>query len=410
MLDKFLSYIRREYQIDLKGAKLLLAVSGGVDSMVLLDLCQSLEIEIGVVHVDHHTRSGESTKDALFVEGYCAHRSIPFYLLEYQHDKGNFQEGARSFRYHSMLKLLKEHGYHYLCTAHHEQDHLESFLMGLGRGTGLNGIKGVLACEPPILRPLIFNSKESILNYASSNELAWVEDESNTLNTYERNKIRNILLPSLHQVSDTFINGLLTSQGILNKERLLLFELLHGIQSSALSKRKGRFYLNKADYLSLKNGYTALYWTLQQYGFTYDQSSKILSSNVGSIFRSNSHELLVDRDYILWRETMYDEDLTIRLNSPMNFDYLGYSISVQLPEHLDPLWIRKRKAGDVLQLKNGLHKSVKKYLIDQKINRWDKEEVLLLCTEDAVIDLIFPVHIATSNAKKLGVDIAVQAL
>jgi tRNA(Ile)-lysidine synthase len=409
MLDNFLSYISTEYQINLSGSRVLLAVSGGIDSMVLLHLFQQLDVEIGVAHVDHHTRDGHSTLDAQFVKDYCYAHSIPFYLIDYKHTRGSFQDAARVFRYRRMKVLLKDYNYKYLLTAHHEDDNLESFLMGLSRGTGLNGLKGVLPVDLPILRPLLFTSKASIRNYADANKIAWVDDKSNTSNAYLRNRVRNILLPTLESVKAGYKEGLLQSHSILSKERALLNELLSKMYNSGHYQKKNRWYIDKSVYVNLYNGPTALFWFLQEYGFTFDQSTNMLTSKVGSLFQSAEHEVLVDRNALLLRAIQKKEDFFLESKTDIEFSYLGVDVSIHFRNGPKHITVRTRRAGDRVKLRNGLHKSLKKHLVDQKVNIWDKEDVLLLCMEDKVVDIIFPDILATHNAKDLGMDVIIKS-
>ena len=200
MLDKF----KRENLTQIKKKNILIAVSGGIDSMVLLHLCLHCEFsKIGVIYINHHTRQGMSAQDGKLVEAFCRRNEIPYYQQNYQHRTGNFQEEARNFRYKAFYKIAQRHHYHLIATAHHQDDVIESYLMSIFRGSGSGHTLGIHRQTDQIIRPILSFHKEEISRYAIKNDLPYVDDSSNADNRYTRNFIRHQVLP---QLQDKFPN------------------------------------------------------------------------------------------------------------------------------------------------------------------------------------------------------------
>ena len=179
-----------------------LAVSGGCDSMVLLSLFQKQVKNFSVLHVNYNLRGAESDKDEALLRKYCATKSIPIYVLNYDlsmdlKDGGNMQSIARNVRYDFFKTFLFKHQTSILCLGHHKDDQEENFWMSMARGGGLRAMAGMTTFSPPFLRPFLNYRKEELIKYARLQKLIWREDRSNQSNTYTRNIWRNILLPQL---------------------------------------------------------------------------------------------------------------------------------------------------------------------------------------------------------------------
>ena len=188
--------------------KVLLALSGGLDSMVLLHLLQRaasrFHLQICAAHVNYGLRGAESEADANFVHASCERLKIPCEILSWQQDSGeNPHDAMRQFRYGKFWQRCKDNACHALLTAHHRDDQVETVLMHLLRGSGLKGLAGMqlreARCEGVLLRPLLRTSKTELLEYAQSEKVAYREDSSNLEQTYQRNWLRHEIVARLQE-------------------------------------------------------------------------------------------------------------------------------------------------------------------------------------------------------------------
>ena len=200
MLAQFQNHINHNFNF-LAQKKLIIAVSGGLDSMVLLHLFQNIKQEIAIAHCNFQLRGLESFEDQSFVQNYASANDIPIFVTQF--DTQNFakdfklstQVAARNLRYDWFYELLEAENFDYILTAHHSDDNLETFIINLSRGTGLDGLVGIPAINDKIVRTLLVFSRLEIENYATQNNIFWREDSSNASDKYLRNKIRHDIIP-----------------------------------------------------------------------------------------------------------------------------------------------------------------------------------------------------------------------
>lgn len=230
----FFSIIKRTLETELyvdKKSKILLAVSGGVDSISLLDIFVNLKDEMGfelaVVHFNHKLREKESDRDQRFVEKVCKHNSITLYktssdIEKFADDKSlSIEEAARIKRYQFFEKVSNKQKYEYLATAHTKNDLAETFLLNLFRGSGLHGLTSIpirrkLTKSAFVIRPLINLTKDSLIEYANMRGIKWVEDKTNDELIYTRNKIRNLLIPEIESnYNPNFVNTIERTASII---------------------------------------------------------------------------------------------------------------------------------------------------------------------------------------------------
>jgi len=203
--DEFIAFIKK-HQLFSSNHRLLLAVSGGVDSVVLCELCKEAGFDFVIAHCNFQLRGEESEQDNVFVEQLAAHYGAPFLTTRFDTEayasehKLSIQEAARKLRYHWFEAMLQQHRLQYIVTAHHLNDNIETMVMHFFRGTGIQGLRGMLPKQGHIVRPLLFATKETIRAFAVEKQLQWREDSSNVLDKYTRNFFRNQLLPLIQQV------------------------------------------------------------------------------------------------------------------------------------------------------------------------------------------------------------------
>ena len=196
-------------------AKFLIGVSGGIDSMVCLDLARKYTKNISVAHINYKLRGKESDRDEKIVRDYCLKWNIPFHLQVSRIDKSkNIQLEARNLRYSFYEEMLKTNELDFTITAHHLNDNVETFFLNASRGSGINGLIGIPSIRKQIIRPLINVSKTQIMDYSAKIQLKFGEDSSNKTSDYNRNFLRNKVLPLLNDQFPTFFDKI--SDTILN--------------------------------------------------------------------------------------------------------------------------------------------------------------------------------------------------
>jgi len=191
-----------------EGAKVLVALSGGVDSMVLLHLCMDAGLEVVVAHVNYKLRGEDSDSDAALAQRVCADNNLPFYSKNAEGlsgDKGSFQDKARQFRYDWFSRIMREENARFLMTAHHLDDRVETLFMNLARGAGVKGLKSIPERNLRTLRPLLRFRKNELIAFAAEEGIEWREDASNEKDLYLRNKVRQTLIPAFEDLGDSAV-------------------------------------------------------------------------------------------------------------------------------------------------------------------------------------------------------------
>ena len=202
----------------------LLAVSGGIDSMVLLAVFHKLNLPFEVAHINYQLRGEESEQDQALVHKYCSERNITYHLnradlqQKLDEDGGNLQQEARKIRYDFFRSILENRSLNCIVTAHHQDDQIETFWLMLSRSAGITGLSGMESFSKTIFRPLLPCSKIEILEWAESNKIQWREDRSNSSNNYQRNLWRNKLLPYLQTEIPTLNDSVLLLMNYFKEE------------------------------------------------------------------------------------------------------------------------------------------------------------------------------------------------
>lgn len=289
-----------------KEDRILLAVSGGVDSMAMLDLFLRSGFHVGVGHCNFQLRGTDSTADEELVERVCEKADVPFHLkrfdtLDYCQQTGlSVQGAARQLRYDWFDEVIDTKGYTCVATAHHLNDNLETTIINLVRGSGLAGLVGIPRKTSKIIRPLIDFNKNEILAYAKGNQLEWREDVSNERDDYDRNFIRHQIVPLLKQLNsgleETFRR---TNERLLGAEDLFQRQL-NQIRDQYTQVEQNQFTIDKNIIVATDFPQVVLWELLKGFGFNYQQAcdAVTISSGVsGRKFLSNEFQLTIDRDH-----------------------------------------------------------------------------------------------------------------
>ena len=411
MLTKFQHHIAQNFS-QLKDKKLLLAVSGGVDSMVLLDLFYKLRFDISVVHCNFQLRGKESDADEMLVRETCQDSYIPYFIksfdtLEFaKENKLSIQLAARKLRYDWFQEIISL-GFDYVLTAHHLDDNVETFLINFTRGTGLEGLTGIPAQNGNINRPLLPFSREEIENYALENKIQWREDSSNASDKYFRNKLRHNIVPTLKELNTGFLDSfqntlhhLQQSESLVNDASKLVFE-------KVAEEKENQLEIHLKPLLEFQNYKAYLYQWLKEYGFSaWNDIYDLVEAQSGKQVFSESHFLLKDREKLILSErneinkseVFIIESLDSKVNIPLKlrfckavniFETDSNCIFVDESKIKFPLTIRKWQEGDYFY-PSGMNgkKKLSKYFKDEKYSLLDKENQWLLCSEDQIIWVI----------------------
>lgn len=402
MFNKLITYITQK-KIFTPQDKILLAVSGGIDSVVLTDLFSHLRQhyqQVALAHCNFQLRGTASDNDEAFVQQLAQHYDFPFFVTRFETytlakvQKGSIQMVARNLRYEWFNKLKEKEGYDYIATAHHQSDTTETVLLNLVRGTGIAGLHGIKQKQGTIIRPLLFASRQEIETYAAENQLKWREDASNKDNKYYRNRLRNEVIPVLKTMNPNLEKTLAQSvEKISAVERFFLAEVQR-IENELMEEGCGAFFLDIEKFNVIQEKLIILSEILKKFGFSYIQSKDILTSiegESGKQFLSPTHVLVKDRAKLvitaiatkgtekILLETLANNETIISENPALQLVRQTITSKFKIPRKtqiacLDwakltlPLTIRPWKQGDWFKpLGMNQRKKLSDFLINQKI-------------------------------------------
>jgi tRNA(Ile)-lysidine synthase len=394
-------------------SKFLIGVSGGMDSMVCLELARKFSENISVAHVNYKLRGNESDRDEKIVKDYCLKWGIPFYLLVSKLDKSkNIQQEARNSRYSYYNEILTTNNLDYIITAHHLNDNVETFLLNTFRGSGINGLTGIPSTRKQIIRPLISIPKQEILKYCNSHKLKFGEDISNKSSDYKRNFLRNNVLPLLTDQFPDFFNRVSNTISNVKSDKKLLAQLIKKEVEGVITKKDD-------GYLIRNNNISSHAWFhfLRDFGFNHKQVIQWVENDhqSGKTIFSEQYELSNNREeWLLYPiEKSKNIELKIKLDEsitnpiflscktitpPTSFDpnkSIGY---FDLDKLQFPLTVSKWESGDNIQpLGMKGSKKISDILIDNKVSNREKRNVWLLKSNNSIIWLIG--HVVHENFK-----------
>lgn len=397
---RFSRYVE-DYKLFTKTDKVLVAVSGGRDSMLLLTLLHRYGVEMELVHCNFQLRNEESDGDEALVLKYAGQLGIKTHVRRFdtiayaQKHKMSIQMAARELRYDWFEKVREERACKYIAIAQHKNDHVETVLLNLSRGTGLLGMQGILPKRGRLLRPLLFMTSKEVLEAVNILEIPYRDDSSNFSNKYARNKIRLDIIPQFEQLSPDFIQVM--EDNIVRfqeSQRVLQYFVEQKRKELLLKIGPNEWEIAKE---SIRGQDLALlYFLFEPFGFSKNILADLVQSldkESGRVFESDGYQLLLDRTKLRLRYNRYEEEVA-QLNADQdNLIWRNYSFTVSTSQDLSidrdtsvalldydklvfPLKVRSWQEGDNFQpLGMEGKKKVSDFLIQKKINLFDKREV-----------------------------------
>lgn len=407
MLQKLSQHINKNLSF-LKEKKLLIAISGGIDSVVLAHLLSALNFDISLAHCNFNLRGKESDLDEEFVIHLGERLNLNLFKIGFntneiaKENKQSTQIAARELRYDWFQKLIKQNSFDYVLTAHHADDNLETFLINLTRGSGLDGFTGIPEKNGNIVRPLLKFSRETILAYAKNNNIDWREDKSNASTKYIRNKIRHKILPVLKEINPSLLETFAKTSEHLKESQQIIEDRIEKIALEVLSTQQNSIKINikKINQLSKPKAY--LYQLLNKYNFTeWNDVYQLLSAQSGKQIFSKTHTLLKDRDFLVLSKIDFSAALEMTFQITENQSEITKPIHLKLEEiqekstenkqtiYIDkqhlvfPLKLRKWQNGDFFYPSGMVgKKKLSKYFKDEKISLLEKQNTWILCNNN----------------------------
>ncbi len=417
MLESFLAFMLEHQLLPQKGATLL-AVSGGIDSVVMTQLFHQANLHFSIAHCNFGLRGVASDQDEAWVRALAQQYEVAYYTQPFNvsaHARAkdiSIQMAARELRYAWFQALCEEHGVEKVATAHHNNDSLETVLLHFTKGTGLAGLHGILPAQGRYIRPLLFASKANIIQYAQTEGLAWREDSSNQKDGYQRNLIRNHIVPQLRKINPSLETTFLTTVERLRQAEAFFNEQITTIRQQACWQQATEYYINIQALQDKPWALVVLWELLKPFGFHFASLKKHLASPpaTGIRLQSASHYLYVDRGQ--WIVTPCSPPASPAVYpleaTTTTLNILHYTLQcAQVPRSqyqlvadkavaaLDqaklqfPLVVRRWQPGDAFYpLGMQQRKKLSDFLIDNKVPRPLKAQVWVVTSGGAIVWVI----------------------
>lgn len=412
MLEKLRQHLNINFPY-LQNSTVAIAVSGGLDSMVLAHLLLKLEYNISVLHCNFTLRGEDSNQDQQFVSHFSSQHQVPFYSVKFDtkafadDNKVSIQMAARQLRYRWFSEQAHQRKIDYVLTAHHADDNAETFLINMSRGSGVDGLVGIPALNGNIVRPLLPFSRAELEDYANQHSVQWREDSSNASDNYLRNKIRHHVLPALKNIDSDFLKSMQKSQDYLRQTNTMAEDAAVLVFQKVAQYANDEVHFNLNELMKLPNYKSYLYRWLREYDFTaWEDIYQLTDSQTGKQVVAPKYRLFKNRHFLILSPLLEDAEVEYivnegqrEVNLPLNLVFTPVdamsnpsdtTIFVDLDILQYPLVIRKWREGDTFYPlgMNGQSKKVSKHLKDKKISLSDKEKIWLLCSNNQIVWII----------------------
>lgn len=419
MLSSFITYIQQQKLFRLSRDRILIAVSGGMDSVALVQLCKKAGVKFGIAHCNFQLRDKESDADALFVERLADEVGVPFYQISFEtkkeaaRSKKSIQVAARDLRYEWLENIRNANDYQYIAVGHHHNDSIETLLINLTMGCGIRGLHGILPKNGLLIRPLLFSTRADIEAYIQQHRFNYQEDSSNSSTKYTRNALRHLVVPQLQRINPN-LEQTFEENFLRFRETEALYDYaIQQLKKETVTQKENTLWIEIEGVSKAPSPLSLLYEILQAYHF---KSSKIQyiynrrTEESGALYTSKTHQLLRDRthwivspiinnkasNYTLpnFENTagnIYIANLELQweiLTQKINLKTTSKTIYLDINQLSFPLHLRHWKDGDIFFPlgMQGKKKKLSKFFKDIKMNRFDKDTTWLLCDNtDAIV-------------------------
>ena len=381
-----------------KEKKILVCMSGGLDSTVLAHLLLNNNFKISVAHVNYSLRGNESLKNEKFVRNFCKSNKLKLHLKKLRKGELNksIQIEARKIRYDWFKKILIEYNYDLITTAHHLDDNVENILIGIFRNPSRNNLTLIPDVNKNILRPILNEKKDDIISYARANKIEFSVDSSNSQNYFLRNRIRNILIPEIEKIDKNFTEK--------------VYDIVESISSVKNDFVMDSLFIKKLDLIEvdkkdLQNEKSLKYFLENLKNFNFYNKKEILNfllAKTGKKIESNTHTILSNREFFLIKKNEIldsnEYELEMGINQIPFVIKLERSDEAKKPNSREvclyddiklPLIIRRPKIGDTFY-PYGMKgkKKLSKFFKDKKMSIFAKENQWVLLKGDNILWII----------------------
>lgn len=404
----------RRHRLITENERVLIALSGGVDSVVLLNLLHRLHFHVAAAHCNFQLRGDAANADEMFCDELCRSKNIPFFSRRFDTRSEAEKQGisvqmaARSLRYQWLKELMHHHGFQALATGHHLNDQAETVLMNLSSGKSAASLRGIPRRNGYIIRPLLDISREDIRSYALENNLRWQSDESNESDDYVRNYFRHHVLPSIEKVQAAAALNISRTASFLHEWNHLANERMEQILHPCFEERESETLLHLQTIKQHPAAGILLYTALSPLGFEGIVIHDILAhaDTSGKVFHSSTHTITTHRDSLVitplhtahpppvilfapgesvtFHQKKISATLSIFNRNPIEKDQMTAILDADTVRF--PLQIRQWKKGDAFYpLGMNTSKKLSDFFIDRKISIPEKNRVPLVCSGENII-------------------------
>ncbi len=397
MLNEFFSICDK---LNFSKKKLLVAVSGGVDSMVLCYLLNKLNLDFSIAHVNYNLRGNDSYLDEKFISEYTNKNQIDLFLknVDLSDQKNSIQNKAREIRFSFFNEILSKYNFDFILTAHHLDDNIETIFLNISRGKKVSVFSGMNVVNDNIVKPLLFIEKNDIVNYAKQNNVTWREDRSNVQNKYLRNYIRNILIPSIRKINKNYKSNFIDLFFKAQKIKFLKDLYFKNELSKVFTVKNDFIVTQKSFWKNFKVDDIEFEYYRNFNFFNVIEIFNLIRSDSGKFIESLTHTILSNRNELIIKEIskINNKKTSYKIDIGMNNKPIRINISkipkplkqrenkIYISKKVDfPLKIRKWKNGDFFYpIGMSGKKKVSKFFKDQKMSIFDKKNQWLLTSNN----------------------------
>ncbi len=419
MVQQFLAYIAKEKLFDTNN-RILLSVSGGIDSVVMVELFSLSKFDFDIAHCNFSLRDGESDEDEVFVKKLASAKKVNFFSKKFdtrgysKNHSISIQMAARELRIKWLEDLVSQNDISFYATAHHLDDQIETFFINMLRGTGISGLHGIQPKFGKLIHPMLFTYRKNIEEFAKKNNIAFRSDSSNLKTDYTRNKIRHKLIPVIKSINENYQDTFTNNINRIKQIEKIFNQQVHFISNKLLSEEKNQIKISIKELIKLEPAETYLFEILKNYGFNFSQVSDIINSIhsiTGKQFLSKTHRLIIDREHLIIeskpgkmsrsKEYIIESEIS-EIDEPLKLKLSKFDFSPDLKipnkkktasfdaELLQfPIVIRRWKKGDYFYpfgMEN--KKLVSDFFIDNKFSISDKDSTWIMTSGAKIVWIV----------------------